>query len=128
MDKFYLVKTNVIGSGYDLFSEDEYINLVKDFFKRAKEKKGCHFYDSDEESYYVFAEGVLYDLKNASVINSDQYTFLVKELGKHCGSTRYSLYDKKDDNFSDYCPPCWHSYKDEELAELTLKDFGIEGD
>ena len=41
MDKFYLVKSNGAVKGFDFFSEDEYKNEVKDFFKRAKEKKGC---------------------------------------------------------------------------------------
>ena len=51
MDKFYLVKSK--GTvGYDLLSEDEYKNELKDFFKRAKEKRGCVVcYDSNEEVF-----------------------------------------------------------------------------
>lgn len=128
MDKIYLVKSNGAVKGFDFFSEDEYKNEVKDFFKRAKEKKGCVVcYDSDEVGY-IFAERILYELKNASIINIDQKAFLIEQFGKHYGETFYRLYDKEDDGVSENYDTCYHYYKDDELEKLTLKDFGIEED
>ena len=132
MDKFYLVKSvpnwadEFDFEGFDLFSEDEYKNEVKDFLKRAKEKRGCVAYYGSNENDYVFAEGVLYDLEGASIINIDQHTFLMDKFGKHYGKTLYNLYRKERDevseDYDDYC----HNYEDEELVKLTLEDFGIE--
>ena len=134
MDKFYLVKSSpnwadeIDFEGFDLLSEDEYKNEVKDFLKRAKEKKGCRVCYGTNEDDYVFAEGVLSDLKRARVIDIDQYAFLVNELGEHYGETLYHLYDEeRDEVFEDYDDYC-HSYEDDELAELTLEDLGIEED
>lgn len=134
MDKFYLVKSmpnwadEIDFEGFDLFSEDEYKNEIKDFLKRAKEKRGCYVCYGTNEDDYVFAEGVLSDLRQASVIDIDQHAFLVDKFGKHYGETFYHLYNKERDNVSedydDYC----HSYEDDELAELTLEDLGIEED
>ena len=127
MDKFYLVKSEAVG--FDLLSEDEYKNELKDFFKRAKEKRGCVVcYDSDEVGY-IFAERILHELKNASVIDIDQQAFLAEQFGKHYGETFYRLYDKEEDNevFENY-DGCYHYYKNDELAKLTLKDLGIEED
>jgi hypothetical protein len=134
MDKFYLVKSmpnwadEIDFEGFDLLSEDEYKNEIKDFLKRAKEKKGCYAYYGSNEDDYVFAEGVLSDLEEASIIDIDQYAFLVDEFGKHYGETFYHLYDKEQDEvFEDYDDFC-HEYEDDELAELTLEDLGIEED
>ena len=127
MDKFYLVKSK--GTvGYDLLSEDEYKNELKDFFKRAKEKRGCVVcYDSNEVGY-VFAERILHELKNASVIDIDQQAFLAEQFGEHYGETFYRLYDKEDDGVSENYDTCYHYYKDDELTKLTLEDLGIEED
>lgn len=134
MDKFYLVKSmpnwadEIDFEGFDLLSEDEYKNEIKDFLKRAKEKKGCYVcYGSNEEDY-VFAEGVLSDLEQASIIDIDQHAFLVNEFGEHYGETLYRLYNKeRDEVYEDYDDYC-HEYEDDELAELTLEDLGIEED
>ena len=99
---------------------------LKTFFKRAKEKRGCVVcYDSDEVGY-VFAERILHELKNASVIDIDQQAFLAEHFGEHYGETFYRLYDKEDDGVSENYDTCYHYYKNDELAKLTLEDLGIE--
>lgn len=134
MDKFYLVKSTpnwadeIDFEGFDLLSADEYKNEVKDFLKLAKEKRSCYVcYGSNEEDY-IFAESVLYDLENASIIDIDEQAFLFEHFGEHYGKTYYHLYDKNcDEVFKDY-DDYYHEYEDDELAKLTLEDFGIEDD
>lgn len=109
MDKFYLVKSSpnwadeIDFEGFDLFDEDEYQNALKEFQKPDIPTE-LSFWGGNQE-YFVRAKEVLSDLKNAEVIDIDEYDFLVEHFGDHYGDTYYGWWlnaDEQADEDEDY--------------------------